>query len=103
MATIGNFTKQNDTFSGTVRTLGIKVQVKIVPNEKTTEKSPDYRVVAGSYELGAAWKKTSQSTQREYLSVSLDDPSFPDTIYARLVENEDGKDYSLIWTRNKND
>ncbi len=31
-------------------------------------------------------KKTARETQREYLSVKLDDPSFPAPIYASLVE-----------------
>ena len=42
---------------------------------------PDYRIVAGNYEIGAAWKKISKRTG---LPVGdLDDPSFPATIYAR--------------------
>jgi len=30
-------------------------------------------------EFGAAWKKTARETEREYLLVKLDDPSFPAT------------------------
>src|SRR3546814_8854023 len=86
---------------GTVRTLNVNVKVKFVPNDKTSDKGPDYRVLAGNYELGAAWAKTSQA-DRPYLSVSLDDPSFPAAIYARLVESDDGS-YSLIWSRPSND
>ena len=44
----------------------------------------------------AAWKKTSQQN-RDYLSVKLDDPSFPAPIYASLVEVDGG--HSLIWSR----
>lgn len=42
-------------------------------------------------ELGAAWQKTSEQGC-DYLSVNLDDPSFPAPIYATLaeVEGEDG-------------
>ncbi|WP_291832907.1 DUF736 domain-containing protein [Brevundimonas sp.] len=50
----------------------------------------------GQTEFGAAWKKTSQQN-RDYLSVKLDDPSFPAPIYASLVEIEGG--HSLIWSR----
>jgi len=39
-------------------------------------------------EFGAAWKKTARETDREYLSVKLDDPSFPAPIYASLVKGE---------------
>ncbi len=102
MAHIGTFTAQNDSFIGTVRTLTLNVKVKIVPNDKESENAPDYRIqAAGSFEIGAAWKKVSKA-DRPYLSVTLDDPSFPATLYARLVEGEDGA-HNLIWSRNRGD
>jgi uncharacterized protein (DUF736 family) len=101
MANIGNFTAQGNSYSGTVRTLTLNVKVKIVPNDKQGENAPDYRIVAGTFEIGAAWKKLSKA-DRPYLSATLDDPSFPATIYARLVEGEDGT-HNLIWSRSKGD
>jgi len=47
------------------------------------------RSAKGFAETGAAWKKTSDGG-REYLSVKLDDPSFPAPIYASLVEIKAG-------------
>lgn len=99
MTTIGTFTAQDGSFTGTVRTLTQNVKVRIAPAEKTSDNAPDYRVYAGNFELGAAWKKISQA-KRPYLSVTLDDPSFPATLYARLVEGEDGT-HDLIWSRDK--
>lgn len=100
MANIGTFTKQNDGFTGTVRTLTLNVKVKFVPNGKGGENAPDYRIqAAGGHDIGAAWKKVSQA-ERPYLSVTLDDPSFPATIYARLIEGEGGT-HDLIWSRSK--
>jgi uncharacterized protein (DUF736 family) len=101
MTTIGNFTAQNEGFTGSVRTLTLNVKVKITPTEKESENAPDFRINAGNFEIGAAWKKVSKAN-RPYLSVTLDDPSFPATLYARLVEGEDGA-HSLIWSRNKGD
>ncbi len=102
MAHIGTFTAQGNSFAGTVRTLTLNVKVKFVPNDKESENAPDYRIQAsGNYEIGAAWKKLSKA-DRPYLSVTLDDPSFPATIYARLVEGEDGA-HNLIWSRSKGD
>ena len=49
--------------------------------------------------LCAAWKKTVRDTDREYLSVKLDDPSFPAPIYASLVKVEGEQDFTLIWSR----
>jgi uncharacterized protein (DUF736 family) len=100
MANIGTFTAEKDGFTGTLRTLTLNVKVKLVPNDKgDTENAPDFHLQAAGHEVGAAWKKTSEAG-REYLSVSIDDPSFPATVYARLIENEDGT-HDLIWSRNK--
>ena len=98
MATIGTFTRQADgSYSGSIKTLSLNVKAaQLRPNEKTDEKAPDYRILAGQTEFGAAWKRTSQQ-DREYLSVKLDDPSFPAPIYASQVEVDGG--HSLIWSR----
>jgi len=101
MAHIGTFTANDNGFAGTVRTLTLNVKVKLVPNDKGSGNAPDFRIqTAGGYDIGAAWKKVSQA-ERPYLSVTLDDPSLPSTIYARLIEDEDGGKYSLIWSRSK--
>ena len=100
MANIGTFTAQNDGFIGTVRTLTLNVKVKLVPNDKgENESAPDFRLQAAGHDFGAAWKKTSEAG-RPYVSVTLDDPSFPATVYARLIEGENGT-HDLIWSRNK--
>ena len=99
MATIGTFTQQSDgNYSGSIKTLSLNVKsAQLRANDKTDEKAPDFRIFSGSTEFGAAWKRTSRE-DREYLSVKLDDPSFPAPIYASLVEVEGG--HSLIWSRN---
>ncbi|WP_275166543.1 DUF736 domain-containing protein [Citrobacter koseri] len=99
MAIIGTFTAQGNGFTGTVRTLTLNVKVMFVPNDKGGEHAPDFRIqTIGGYDIGAAWNKISQA-ERTYLSVTLDDPFFPTTIYARLID-EDGK-HHLIWSRSK--
>jgi len=102
MATIGTFTKSGDTFAGSVKTLNINAKTSIKAAEKSSDRAPDYRVFAGSIEFGAAWKKTSNEG-RFYVSVKLDDPSFPAPIYATLVEGEEADSYSLIWSRRNGD
>jgi uncharacterized protein (DUF736 family) len=100
MANIGTFTTDKDGFTGSLRTLTLNVKVKLVPNDKgSSENAPDFRLQAAGHDIGAAWKKTSEAG-REYLSVTLDDPSFPATVYARLIEGEDGT-HDLIWSRSK--
>ncbi len=102
MATIGTFTRSGDSFTGTVKTLSINAKTVIKPADKASDKAPDYRIFQGSVEFGAAWKKTS-GEGRSYLSVKLDDPSFPAPIYATLVEGEEAGSYSLIWSRRNGD
>jgi uncharacterized protein (DUF736 family) len=97
MATIGKFTKSGEGFTGGVTTLTLDAKVQIKPAEKTSEKAPDYRLVSGGAEIGAAWSKKS-AENRSYLSVRLDDPSLPAPILANLCEMENGE-YDLIWSR----
>jgi len=98
MATIGTFLKSDDgSYNGSIKTLSLSVkQAQLRPVQKESENAPDYRIFAGGTEFGAAWKKTSREN-RDYLSVKLDDPSFPAPIYANLVDAEEG--YSLVWSR----
>ena len=102
MATIGTFTRTADGFTGTVKTLSISAKITFRPAEKTSDKAPDYRIYTRAVELGAAWKKCS-TEGRDYLSVKLDDPSFPAPIYATLVEAEEPGSHILIWSRRSGD
>lgn len=103
MATIGTFTSNDNGFTGSIRTLALNVKARIARVETPSDKGPHFRIYAGNVELGAAWQKRSEQTDRDYLSVKLDDPSFPAPIYATLseVEGEDG--YQLIWSRSNRD
>ena len=102
MATIGTFTAADNGYGGSVKTLTLNFRAKLVPTQKDNDKAPDYRIIAGNIECGAVWKKIS-SEGREYLSVKLDDPSFPAPIYASLVEVEGEEGFSLIWSRRNSD
>ena len=102
MATIGTFTQDDaGNYNGAIKTLTLNVKsVVLRPSDKEdNDKAPDFRIFSGQTEFGAAWKKTSKES-RDYLSVKLDDPSFPDPIYASLVDADEG--YSLIWSRSRN-
>lgn len=102
MATIGTFTSNENGFTGSIRTLALNVKARIIRVENPSEKGPQFRVYAGPVELGAAWQKTSEQG-RDYLSLKLDDPSFPAPIYATLTEIEGEKDLQLIWSRPNRD
>jgi uncharacterized protein (DUF736 family) len=99
MAIIGTFTAADNGYGGSVKTLTLNFRAKFVPTEKDNDKAPDYRIIAGAIECGAAWKKTARDSDREYLSVKLDHPSFPAPIYASLVKGEGDDSFNLIWSR----
>lgn len=96
MAIIGNFTKQDNAYQGTIATLSVNAKATITPVEKTGEQSPDFRVFAGKAAIGAAWSTTSKAGSA-YISVKLDDPSFAAPIFCRLMASDKG--HTLIWNR----
>ena len=99
MATIGTFTVNTKReFNGVIKTLTLNTKATLRPVDKEGEKSPDFRISAANMDIGAAWKKTSREG-RDYISVKLDDPSFPAPIYATLSETDTTGEYALIWSR----
>ncbi|BCH19532.1 DUF736 domain-containing protein [Mesorhizobium sp. L-2-11] len=103
MATIGTFTSSGNGFTGTIKTLNLNVKAKLVRVDNPSDKGPHFRIFSGAVELGAAWQKVSRETERDYLSVKLDDPSFPAPIYATLIEVEGEEGLQLIWSRPNRD
>ncbi|MCA1494491.1 DUF736 domain-containing protein [Ensifer sp. NBAIM29] len=102
MATIGTFTSTENGFTGSIRTLALNVKARIARIENPSDKGPHFRIYAGAVELGAAWQKRSEQ-DRDYLSVKLDDPSFPAPIYTTLTEVEGEDGFQLIWSRPNRD
>ncbi|HVJ01865.1 MAG TPA: DUF736 domain-containing protein [Sphingomonas sp.] len=99
MAMIGSFTRdENGVYTGEIRTLALRVKATIRPCERDNDKAPDHRVQAGGVAFGAGWTRATRETGTEYLSVKLDDPSFPAPIYANLTQGDDGV-HNLIWSR----
>lgn len=102
MATIGTFSSTGTGFNGAIKTLNLNVKARFERVENPSDKGPQFRIFSGAVELGAAWQKTSNEG-RDYLSVKLDDPSFPAPIYATLVEVEGEDGLQLIWSRPNRD
>ncbi|MES4992558.1 DUF736 domain-containing protein [Phyllobacterium sp. 22229] len=102
MATIGTFSSTANGFTGSIKTLNLNVKARFERIENPSDKGPHFRIYSGPVELGAAWQKVSNEG-RDYLSVKLDDPSFPAPIYATLVEVEGEEGLQLIWSRPNRD
>lgn len=99
MSVIGTFSKTTDGYAGVIRTMTINVKAKIVANDKKgNPKAPDFRVMAGGAELGAAWRVNGDG-KKPFLSVELDDPSFDAPIRAAFFENDESDQAALVWSR----
>jgi uncharacterized protein (DUF736 family) len=102
MANIGSFKKSGNEYQGDIVTLSVQAKgVRIVPEaNRSNDNAPSHRVFVGRAEIGAAWSKESNEG-RSYLSLKLDDPSFTAPIFANLFDDQDGENYSLIWSRSR--
>lgn len=104
MATIGTFKKDGNGYAGSIETLTLRAKITFEPSNKSSDNAPDFRVFQISddftSEIGAAWKKTSREGA-EYLSVSIDDPSFSEKIYCRLVKTGSEQGHTLFWERQR--
>jgi uncharacterized protein (DUF736 family) len=100
MTIIGAFTGDKNGYTGTLHTLTLDIKLQLIPADGKSAKAPDFRVLRGALEVGAAWRRTAESG-REYLAVTLDDPAFTQPIYANLIENDNGGARLLLWTRDK--
>jgi uncharacterized protein (DUF736 family) len=104
MPVIGTFSAVKDGYAGTIRTLTVTAKVQILANDrKETEGAPDFRIMAGAAEIGAAWRKTKHGSDETYLRVKLDDPTLPHPIWGALLEATEDGIARLIWRREKKD
>jgi uncharacterized protein (DUF736 family) len=102
MPAIGHVTRnENGGFKGQLKTLSIRTEIDIVPNDKkTSDAQPDYRVLSDGIEVGAGWTRRSETSGRDYVSLSLAAPEFgPRRLYANLgrAAGQDEDSFALIW------
>ena len=111
MSIIGNLKPvrngANEELHGEIKTLQFSVKVRLVPELiKTNDQSPDYKIFAfGSTgeltEIGAAWQKTKQTPGEpdfEFLSITIDDMSFPNALNVAAFKNKQGG-WDITWRR----
>jgi uncharacterized protein (DUF736 family) len=115
MPTIGTLEEvQNNgekEYWGQIRTLHTSLSIKLIAYKdfgNSNPNSPDYLVYAkvpGGQEaqIGSAWlqvPKNTNSRVKEYLSISIDDISFPDTLSIQAFPTGDGK-WNVTWSRDR--
>ena len=99
MTVIGTFTATKDGYAGTIRTLTLNSEVQIQATKiRNHESQPQFRVVAGQTEIGAAWRRTKQGSGDNYLRIVLNDPVFPQPLWCVLLEAAEDGIARLIWT-----
>ena len=102
MPVIGTFTAIKDGYAGTIRTLNLNSKVEILASDRSEgEGAPQYRILVGGTEIGAAWRKTKRGSEETYLSVIIDDPCLPQPILAVLLEATGSGSARLLWRRNR--
>jgi uncharacterized protein (DUF736 family) len=104
MPVIGTFSAVKDGYAGTIRTLTLSVKVQLVANDRNeADGTPDFRIMAGTAEIGAAWRRPRRGSDETYLSVRLDDPALPQPIFGALFEDTGSATARLIWRRDRKD
>lgn len=102
MAAIGYVTRDGNAFKGELKTLSIRADILIAPNDrKSSDNQPDYRVTSGGVEVGAGWLRRSETSGKDYVSLSLAAPEFgPRRLYANLgraAGHTDDDSFAIIW------
>ncbi|TPG39762.1 DUF736 family protein [Sphingomonas koreensis] len=102
MPAIGYVTRdEKGTFKGQLKTLSIRAEISIIANaRKANDVQPDYRVFSGDVEIGAGWNRRSESSGKDYVSLSLAAPEFgPRRLYANLgrAAGKDDGHFAIIW------
>ena len=96
----GQSSKMPDGYAGSITTLTLNTEVAILANDrKQGRNAPDFRVMAGTTEIGVAWRKISQNAERPYLRVKLDDPALAEPIWGALLETGEDGVAELVWQR----
>ncbi len=102
MPAIGYVTRDGNGFKGQLKTLSIRTDIEIVPNDhKASDTQPDFRVSAGGVEVGAGWVRRGETSGKDYVSLSLAAPEFgPRRLYANLgraAGQDDDDAFAIIW------
>lgn len=97
---LGTFNETGDgAFLGSIKTVFFEVaKVVAEPIVKTDPAQPDCRLYTGDdIEFGAAWKRTAKESGNIYYDVQIDDITFAEPRWARLVKK--GERWLLLWER----
>ena len=93
---------------GEIHSLEIDLQFRLASRSgQTSQNAPDYSIVAKSrsgkdVEVGSAWRKTIKSGAKageEFLTLTIDDPSFPSALNVAAFRNGRPGEWDVGWRR----
>lgn len=112
MSTIGKIqrrqTRTGDALEGHISTLQYSFRFQLVPAAKSGNPSaPKYQIVTtnnsgATVVIGAAWVKTIKRGNKEgeeFLTLTIDDPSFPKSLNVAAFQNSDAGDWDITYRR----
>ena len=92
---------------GEIKTLQFQLKIKLIPdNMRTNPNAPDYTICSDmpsgeNIDIGAAWIKRKQKedgSTLEFLSITIDDLSLPQSINVAAFKQSDGS-WEITWRR----
>ena len=98
-----------EELQGEIKTLNLHLKIRLVrDNMRTNEQAPDYTILADTpsgedVEIGAAWSKSKQQSDGsmlDFLSITIDDLSLPQSINVAAFKQNDGS-YEISWRRRR--
>lgn len=109
MTTIGNLSEYEYDgerhFQGYIRTLGMDLKIRLIPNGNDAPNAPNYDIMAMGKQpeskVGAAWlKKPNKPASKisEFLSLTVDDPSFTGALNVAAFPKGNGE-WDISWRR----
>lgn len=92
---LGTFTKTGFGYAGNLKTLTVNAELTLEANRGAGNFA--FRVLHGTIEIGVAITKTSKKSGKEYLLVIINDPAFPQAVFADLITSIDKDEIPLMW------
>ena len=91
---------------GEIKTLQMRISIRLVENRnKANDNAPTYIITSptedGDIPIGAAWLQRKQQigdVDFEFLSITIDDPSFPNSLNVAAFKNDNGG-WDITWRR----
>ncbi len=92
-------------WAGPVYILAREVKITLAPNDnQANPKAPAFRILAGTADLGAAWRsKTNETVPREFLAGDIDFPGLVEPLSIAFFFSRDGTSARAVWSRRKDE